>query len=84
MIIVAYRSIFHVRLQDFELQAERMIDVGLMSRAIAIISSHHVEGTIIILSDEARQEGLLQGMKVSLARKISRGTCFLPYNRSPY
>jgi len=36
-IIMNFRSIFHIRLQNFELQAERMLDAALKSRAVAII-----------------------------------------------
>ncbi|MBC8255876.1 MAG: hypothetical protein H8E85_01035 [Candidatus Marinimicrobia bacterium] len=79
-----FRSVFHIRLQNFELQAERMLDAALKSRAVAVISSHHANGTIVALSPEARQEGLIQGMKVSLARKMSHSTRLLPYNRSLY
>ena len=61
-----------------------MLDAALKSRAVAIISAHYTNGTIVALSSEARQEGLLQGMKVSLARKMSRSTRLLPYNRSLY
>ena len=82
--IMNFRSIFHIRLQDFELQAERMLDTALKSRAVAIISAHNANGTIVAISPEAGQEGLLKGMKVSLARKMSRCTRLLPYNSSLY
>ena len=48
------RSVFHIRLSDFELQAERMLDASLRTRAVAIISSHHQNGTVVALSNEAR------------------------------
>ncbi len=83
-IIMNFRSIFHIRLQNFELQAERMLDASLKSRAVAIISAHNANGTIVAISPEAGQEGLCKGMKVSLARKMSRSTRLLPYNRSLY
>ena len=83
-IIMNFRSIFHIRLQNFELQAERMLDAALKSRAVAIISAHNANGTIVAISPEAGQEGLCKGMKVSLARKMSRSTRLLPYNRSLY
>ena len=83
-IIMNVRSIFHIRLQNFELQAERMLDASLKSRAVAIISAHNANGTIVAISPEAGQEGLCKGMKVSLARKMSRSTRLLPYNRSLY
>ena len=83
-IIMNFRSIFHIRLQNFELQAERMLDAALKSRAVAIISAHYTNGTIVALSSEALQEGLCKGMKVSLVRKMSRSTRLLPYNRSLY
>jgi len=79
-----FRSVFHIRLQDFELQAERMLDAALKSRAVAIISAHNANGTIVAISPEAGQEGLCKGMKVSLARKMSCSTRLLPYNRSLY
>ena len=83
-IIMNFRSIFHIRLQDFELQAERMLDAALKKRAVAIISAHNANSTIVAISSEAGQEGLLKGMKVSLARKMSRCTRLLPYNSSLY
>ena len=83
-IIMNFRSVFHIRLQNFELQAERMLDATLKSRAVAIISAHNANGTIVSISPEAGQEGLYKGMKVSLVRKMSRSTRLLPYNRSLY
>ncbi len=83
-IIMNFRSIFHIRLQNFELHAERMLDASLKSRAVAIISAHNANGTIVAISPEAGQEGLCKGMKVSLARKMSQSTRLLPYNRSLY
>ena len=54
-----------------------MLDAALKSRAVAIISAHYTNGTIVALSSEARQEGLCKGMKVSLARKMSHSTRLL-------
>ena len=78
------RSVFHIRLQNFEVQAERILDASLRTRPIAVISSHHQNGTIISLSTEAQAEGLCQGMKVSLARKISHSALLMPYNSTLY
>lgn len=77
-------SVFHVRLRDFELQAERILDASLRTRPVAIISSNQQDGTIISLSSEAKEDGLYRGMKVSMVRKISHGTLLLPYNKSLY
>ena len=77
-------TVFHLRLKNFELQAERRIDASLMTRPVAIISSHHHNGTIISLSKEAEAEGLRKGMKVSLARRMNHGVRILPYNRALY
>jgi DNA polymerase-4 len=78
------QSVYHIRLSDFELNAERLLDPALRTRAVAIISSHHPNGTIISLSDEAEQDGLYAGMKVSLARKMSHSALLLPYNNTLY
>ena len=78
------RSVFHVRLQNFEVQAERILDASLHTSPIAVISSHHQNGTIIALSTEAEEEGLCQGMKVSLARKIGHSALLMPYNSTLY
>ena len=78
------RSVFHIRLQNFEVQAERILDASLRTRPIAVISSHHQNGTIIALSTEAEEEGLCQGMKVSLARKIGHSALLMPYNSTLY
>ncbi len=77
-------SIIHLRLRDFELQAERTLDASLRTRPVAIISSNRQDGTLVVASREAREEGLMPGMKVSLARKMSHGVLLLPYNRSLY
>ena len=77
-------SIFHIRLLDFELQVERLLDAGLRTRPLAIISSHHQNGTIVSASAEALTEGLYPGLKVALARKMSHSVMFLPYNASLY
>ena len=78
------RAVFHIRLKDFELQAERILDPALRTRPIAIISSNRQDGTIVALSNEARQEGLFRGLNVSLVRKMSTTTLLLPYNSSLY
>lgn len=76
--------IYHIRMKDFELQAERTLDPFLRTRPVAIISSHHQNGTVMALSAEAQAEGLFRGMQVSLARKMSHSARLLPYNQSLY
>ena len=78
------RDVFHIRLRGLELQAERMIDPTLKTRPVAILSSNSPNGTIISISPEAKEEGLLKGMKVSTIRKINHGVRLLPYNKSLY
>ena len=77
-------SVFHIRLNNFELQAERLLDSSLRTRAVAIISSHHQNGTVVSLSDEAQEEGLYIGMKISLLQKMSHSALLLPYNFTLY
>lgn len=76
--------IYHIRLDDFELQAERILDSSLRTRPIAIISSHNQNGTIVSLSPEAKEEGLYKGLKVSVARRMAHGVSLLPYNSILY
>lgn len=78
------QDIFHIRLKELELQAERIVDPGLKTRPVAIISSPHPSGTIVSLSPEAEEEGLFHGMKVSIVREMSHGVQLLPYNQSLY
>ena len=78
------QDIFHIRLKELELQAERIMDPGLKTRPVAITSSSHPNGTIVSLSPEAKEEGLFHGMKVSIVRKMSHGVQLLPYNQSLY
>lgn len=78
------RDVFHIRLKNIELQAERLMDPYLRTRPIAIISSSHQNGSIVSLSDEAKEEGLTVGMKVSIVRKMNHGVQLLPYNDSLY
>ena len=77
-------DVFYIRLNGLELQAERIIDPSLKNRPIAIISSYGSKGTIVSLSKEAEDDGLFCGMKISMAKKISHSTRFLPYNWSLY
>ena len=53
------RDVFHIRLRGLELQAEQMIDPTLKTRPVAILSSNSPNGTIISISPEAKEEGLL-------------------------
>lgn len=80
----AHPRVFHTRLRDFELSAERLVDPALDAKPIAVVSSPRQNGTILSLSGEAVEEGLTYGMRVSLARKVSRRTLLLPYNPSLY
>ncbi len=77
-------TVYHIRLSDFELHAERVIDPSLRTRAVVVISSHHQNGTLISVSAEAGEDGLFPGMKVSLARRMSHSALFLPYNGTLY
>jgi len=79
-----HRSVFHLRLKNFELQAERMMDTSLQTRAVVIVSSNRQDGTIVSLSNEAQEEGLYLGMSRSLARQMNRHVLMLPYNHSLY
>lgn len=79
-----HRAVFHLRLKNFELQAERMMDTSLQTRAVAIVSSNRQDGTIVSLSNEAQEEGLYLGMSRSLARQMNRRVLMLPYNHSLY
>ncbi|MCK5686430.1 hypothetical protein KAJ27_20005 [bacterium] len=78
------RSIFYIRLPVFEIQSERMLDSTLNTRSLAIISSHHQNGSLVALSPEAEAEGLYPGLSVGQARKMSKYTRFLPYNNTLY
>ena len=78
------RRVFHARLRHFVVQAERLIDPTLAIRPIAVITSPAQNGTILDLSPEAFEEGLIRGMRVSLARKVSRRTVLLPFNAPLY
>ncbi|MBN2282126.1 MAG: hypothetical protein JXQ65_16200 [Candidatus Marinimicrobia bacterium] len=77
-------SVFHIRLKDFELQAEQMVDRTLVEYPVAIISSANQNGTVVSLSREAEEEGFYPGMKVSLARKMSHHVKMLPFNERLY
>jgi len=77
-------DILHLRLPDFELQVERLLDSSLRTRPIAIISSHNQNGTIVAASPEALGEGLFPGLKVALARRMTHSVILLPYNSTLY
>ena len=73
-------DVFYIRLNGLELQTERILDPSLRNRPVAIISSYDSKGTIVSLSKEAEDDGLSYGMKISMAKRISQSTRFLPYN----
>ncbi|MFB0516238.1 MAG: hypothetical protein ACETWG_06505 [Candidatus Neomarinimicrobiota bacterium] len=79
-----FTRVFHTRLSQFAVQAERLVDPTLATHPIAVITSPAQNGTILDLSSEARAEGLSRGMRVSLARKVSRITVLLPFNAALY
>lgn len=76
--------VFHTRLANFFVHAERLVDPSLATRPIAITTSHAQNSTILALSDEAQSEGLRKGMHLSLARKISRISVLLPFHGALY
>lgn len=78
------RSIFHIRIKDFPIQTQRLLDAELRDTPLAIVSSNHQNGTIVALSEEARSEGLYEGLRNSRARKMSSGVRLLPYNSTLY
>ena len=73
-------DVFHLRLSNLEIQAERILDSSTKYRSLAIISSNNPDGIILSLSKEALSEGLKKGMKVLKAKKMSASTLLLPYN----
>ncbi len=77
-------TVFHIRLKQFEIQVERLVDATLRNRPLAVISSHHQNGTLISVSPEAATEGLRPGLKVALARKMAPRVKLLPYNNALY
>ena len=78
------RDVFHIRLKEMELQAERIMDPSLKTRPIAIISSSNPNGTVVSLSSEAIEEGVTCGMRASIVRKMNHHVQLLPYNESLY
>lgn len=82
--MIMFDDILHLRLADFELQVERLLDSSLRTRPIAIISSHNQNGTIVAASPEALSEGLYPGLKVALARRMAHSVILLPYNSTLY
>ena len=54
-------GVFHLRLKDIEIQAERLLDSSLNSRSFVVISSYNPHGIILSLSKEALSEGLKKG-----------------------
>jgi DNA polymerase-4 len=77
-------KVFHIRLPRFLVQAERVMDPRLSSRAVGIVSSDRSNGTLVAISSEAEQEGIHPGMPVSLVQKMSPRTVLLPSNASLY
>ena len=73
-------DVFHLRLSNLEIQAERILDSSIKGRPLAVISSHNPDGIILSLSKEGLSEGLRKGMRVLKARKMSASTLLLPYN----
>lgn len=77
-------KVFHIRLPRFPIQAERVVDPRLSTRAVGIISSGKSSGSLVAVSPEAEQEGIRPGMPASLVRKMSPRTILLPANAALY
>ena len=77
-------TVYHIRLPQFLVQAERRIDTTLATKPIGIIASRQPNAPLLTLSPEAVQEGLTVGMPRSLAAQISPRTVLLPAHYPVY
>ncbi|MEN8188394.1 MAG: hypothetical protein ABFS19_01005 [Thermodesulfobacteriota bacterium] len=72
------RAIIHLNVADFAVAVERLEDTSLRSRPLLIAAGAGGRASVYDMSEEAYQDGVRKGMRLSRARRLCRRAAVLP------
>ena len=78
------RTILHVAIDSFPIQAERLRCPKLTGRPLALVPGESPRPRVIATSREAREAGVAPGTPLVLARRLCRDLVALPLDRDFY
>ena len=78
------RTILHLAIDSFPIQAERLRCPKLRDRPLALIPGASVRPRVLLTSREARQAGITPGTPLVHARRLCRDLIALPLDRDFY
>lgn len=78
------RTILHVAIDSFPIQAERLRCPKLTGRPLALVPGESPRPRVIATSREAREAGVTPGTPLVLARRLCRALVALPIDRDFY
>ena len=78
------RTILHVAIDSFPIQAERLRCPKLTGRPLALVPGESPRPRVIATSREAREAGVAPGTPLVLARRLCRDLVALPIDRDFY
>ncbi|MEW6368033.1 MAG: DNA polymerase IV [Acidobacteriota bacterium] len=78
------RDIFYLNIAAFQIEVERVVEVRLCERPVAIAIPHSARSTLLEASREAQAEGVSAGMSLGVALRVCRGLVVIPPNPGLY
>src|SRR2546425_5043491 len=78
------RTILHVAIDSFPIQAERLRCPKLAGRPLALVRGESPRPRVVVTSREAREAGIAPGTPLVLARRLCRDLVALPIDRDYY
>jgi DNA polymerase-4 len=78
------KTIFHLEVPDFSVAVERVRYRSLATRPVVIATAGHSRAQILAVSHEARDSGVIPGMRLAAAQRLCPHTTVLPPDRVFY
>lgn len=78
------RTVFHLEVPDFFVAVEKIRHRSLATRPVLIASAAHSRAQIIASSTEARNDGVVAGMRLAAAQRLCPRATVLPPDRILY
>src|SRR6058998_1337847 len=78
------RTILHVAIDSFPIQAERFRCPKLLGRPVALTPARSPRPRVVVASREAREAGVIPGTPLLVARRLCRDLVALPLDGDLY